>query len=122
MWVIVCDDRAHGGADPPLALYTYMPGRGAMWARQLLGAYQGILQVDAWQAYDQFGKDDRANAGVWKSYCWAHLRRKFVDAGSVLRSRRMRCSASPGSTASKRTSVVARPRSALLYGRSEAVR
>jgi len=82
MWVIVCDDRAHGGADPPLALYTYMPGRGAMWARQLLGAYQGILQVDAWQAYDQFGKDDRANAGVWKSYCWAHLRRKFVDAGS----------------------------------------
>jgi len=26
--------------------------------------------------------NDRANAGVWKSYCWAHLRRKFVDAGS----------------------------------------
>src|SRR3546814_8593610 len=24
MWVIVCDDRAHGGADPPLALYTYL--------------------------------------------------------------------------------------------------
>jgi len=82
MWVIVCDDRAHGGADPPLALYTYMPGRGAMWAKQLLGAYQGILQVDAWQAYDQFGKDDGANAGVEKSYCWAHLRRKFIDAGS----------------------------------------
>jgi hypothetical protein len=82
MWVIVSDNRAHGGADPPLALYTYMPGRGAMWAKQLLGAYQGILQVDAWQAYDQFGKDDGANAGVEKSYCWAHLRRKFVDAGS----------------------------------------
>lgn len=42
MWVIVCDDRAHGGADPPLALYTYMPGRGAMWAKQLLGTYQGM--------------------------------------------------------------------------------
>jgi hypothetical protein len=82
MWVIVCDDRAHGGADPPLALYTYMPGRGAMWAKQLLGAYQGIPQVDAWQAYDQFGKDESANADIEKSYCWAHLRRKFVDAGS----------------------------------------
>jgi len=82
MWVIVCDDRAHGGADPPLALYTYMPGRGKMWAKQLLGSYQGILQVDAWQAYDQFGKDDGANAGVEKSYCWAHLRRGFIDAGS----------------------------------------
>jgi transposase len=72
MWVIVRDDRAHGGADPPLALYTYMPGRGKMWARQLLGSYQGILQVDAWQAYDQFGKEDGANAGLTKSYCWAH--------------------------------------------------
>src|SRR3546814_7778447 len=82
MWVIVCDDRAHGGADPPLALYTYLPGRGKMWAKQLLGTYQGILQVDAWQAYDQFGKDAGANAGVEKSYCWAHLRRKFMDAGS----------------------------------------
>nr|BAF03482.1 putative transposase [Novosphingobium sp. KA1] len=82
MWVIVCDDRAHGGADPPLALYTYLPGRGKMWAKQLLGTYQGILQVDAWQAYDQFGKDVSANAGVEKSYCWAHLRRKFMDAGS----------------------------------------
>ena len=82
MWVIVCDDRAHGGVDPPLALYTYMPGRGKMWAKQLLGSYQGILQVDAWQAYDQFGKDDGADTGVTKSYCWAHLRRGFVDAGS----------------------------------------
>nr|WP_173276917.1 MULTISPECIES: IS66 family transposase [unclassified Sphingomonas]AJW29558.1 putative transposase [Sphingomonas sp. JE1] len=72
MWVIVCDDRAHGGVDPPLALYTYMPGRGKMWAKQLLGSYQGILQLDAWQAYDQFGKDDGADAGVTKSYCWAH--------------------------------------------------
>ena len=81
MWVIVCDERAHGGADPPLALYTYLPGRGKMWAKQLLGAYQGILQVDAWQAYDQFGQEEGANVGVRKSYCWAHLRRKFIDAG-----------------------------------------
>lgn len=82
MWVIVRDDRTHGGTDPPLALYTYLPGRGKMWAKQLLGSYQGILQVDAWQAYDQFGKEDGANAGVEKSYCWAHLRRGFIDAGS----------------------------------------
>lgn len=82
MWVMVRDDRAYGGTDPPLALYTYLPGRGKMWAKQLLGSYQGILQVDAWQAYDQFGKEDGANTGIEKSYCWAHLRRGFVDAGS----------------------------------------
>jgi len=82
MWVMVRDDRAHGGTDPPLALYTYLPGRGKMWAKQLLGSYQGILQVDAWQAYDQFGKEEGANAGTLQSYCWAHLRRGFIDAGS----------------------------------------
>ena len=47
MWVIVSDNRAHGGADPPLALHTYIPGRGAMWAKQWPAVYQGILQVDA---------------------------------------------------------------------------
>jgi len=81
MWVMVRDDRAYGGTDPPMAVYTYMPGRGAMWARQLLGAYDGLLQVDAWQAYDQFGKDASGNGVPRKAYCWAHLRRGFIDAG-----------------------------------------
>jgi hypothetical protein len=39
----VRDNRAHGGADPPGIVYTYMPGRGGIWARQLLGDYRGIL-------------------------------------------------------------------------------
>lgn len=121
MWVIVCDDRAHGGVDPLLALYTYMPGRGKMWARQLLGSYQGIPQVDAWQAYDQFGKDDSADAGVTKSFCWL-----TCDAGSSMqaampRSRRTPCSALPKSIASRRKSGGARPRNALPSGRSEPV-
>ena len=82
MWVTVRDDRAHGGADPPMAVYTYMPGRGAMWAKQLLGAYDGLLQVDAWQAYNQFGKDVSGKDASRKAYCWAHLRRGFIDAGA----------------------------------------
>jgi transposase len=53
-----------GGADPAAGAHTYMPGRGAMWAKQLLGTYQGILQVDAWQAYDQFGKEEGASVGA----------------------------------------------------------
>src|SRR3546814_17977530 len=64
MWVIVCDDRAHGGADQPLALYTYLPGRGKMWAKQLLGTSQGILTGADWQADDKFGKD----AGAYRSH------------------------------------------------------
>lgn len=68
MWVIVCDEGPWRCRSAAGALHLYARPRG-MWARQLLGAYQGILQVDAWQAYDQFGKDDGANAGVEKSCC-----------------------------------------------------
>ncbi|MEW6294653.1 MAG: IS66 family transposase, partial [Pseudomonadota bacterium] len=81
LWVMVRDDRAHAGADPPVAVYSYMPGRGAMWATKLLAGYRGMLQVDAWQAYDQFGKADRPGGPLTIAYCWAHLRRGFIDAG-----------------------------------------
>lgn len=81
LWVMVRDDRAHGGADPPMAVYTYMPGRGAMWATKLLAGYRGMLQVDAWQAYAQFGKADHPGGPLTIAYCWAHLRRHFIDAG-----------------------------------------
>jgi len=40
------------------------------------------MQIDAWQAYDQFGKYYGSNAGTLKSRCWAHPRRGFIDAGS----------------------------------------
>lgn len=46
LWVMVRDYRAHGGVDSPAIVYTYMPGRGGMWAAKLLGDYRGILQVD----------------------------------------------------------------------------
>ena len=46
LWAMLRDDRAHGGTDPPAIVYTYMPGRGGMWAAKLLSDYRGILQVD----------------------------------------------------------------------------
>lgn len=45
-------------------------------ARELLGGYRGTFQSDGYEAYDQFcGKP-----GVLGAACWAHARRKFVDA------------------------------------------
>ena len=57
-----------------------MPGRGGVWARQLLGAWRGILQVDGYEAYSQFGKPDREGRSATLAYCGAHVRRGFFDA------------------------------------------
>lgn len=50
--------------------------RGGKVAREILGAYKGAVQCDGYDAYDQFEKND--NIAVYG--CWAHARRKFVDA------------------------------------------
>jgi transposase len=57
-----------------------MPGRGGMWAARLLGDYRGILQVDGYEAYRQFGNPDRPGGPATLAYCWAHVRRYFFDA------------------------------------------
>ena len=50
--------------------------RGGKVAREILGAYKGAVQCDGYDAYDKFEKND--NITVYG--CWAHARRKFVDA------------------------------------------
>lgn len=45
-------------------------------ARELLGGYRGTFQSDGYEAYDQFC----GIAGVRGAACWAHVRRKFVEA------------------------------------------
>ena len=50
--------------------------RGGKVAREILVAYKGAVQCDGYDAYDQFEKND--NITVYG--CWAHARRKFVDA------------------------------------------
>lgn len=45
-------------------------------AKELLGGYHGVFQSDCYEAYDQFCGVN----GVLGAACWAHARRKFVDA------------------------------------------
>ena len=51
LWAIARDDGAHGGTDPPAVVYTYMPGRGKVWAEKLLGDFTGVVQCDGYGAY-----------------------------------------------------------------------
>jgi transposase len=77
MWVYC------SGADSPnthsalknIALYDYQPSRAAACPKAFLQNYAGYLQVDGYAAYEQ---TQAKLVG-----CFAHARRKFIDAQSV---------------------------------------
>src|SRR5690554_6616495 len=77
MWVYGCggDKPTPDDTSPNIVLYDYQDGRGGVHPRDFLKGYRGPLQVDGYQGYEQ---TDAKLAG-----CWAHARRKFVDAKTV---------------------------------------
>src|SRR3546814_246201 len=79
LWAIARDDGAHGGTDPPAVVYTYMPGRGKVWAEKLLGDFTGIVQCDGYGAYKHIEAPDRKGGPGTLAFCWAHVRRGFFD-------------------------------------------
>ena len=46
-------------------------------AREMLGSYAGIVIADGYGAYDALS---RAGPGFTLAHCWAHVRRKFIEA------------------------------------------
>ena len=60
------------GMLPNIVLYDYQPSRSGQCAKDYLDGFRGYLQVDGYAAY---GQTDATLAG-----CWAHARRKFVEA------------------------------------------
>jgi transposase len=59
-------------------VFDFCLGRGRDGPKKFLGAWEGILQTDGYQAYDGIGGAKLVHVG-----CWAHARRKFVDALKV---------------------------------------
>ena len=59
-------------------VFEFQLGRGREGPKKFLGNWEGILQTDGYQAYDTIGGDKLVHVG-----CWAHARRKFVDAVKV---------------------------------------
>jgi transposase len=58
-------------------LFDYRPGRGREGPKDILKNFKGHLQTDGYGVYDEFGK----RQGITLMHCWAHVRRKFVEAG-----------------------------------------
>ena len=71
MWV----QRA-GPPDKPIVLFHYDPSRSSAVADHLLADYRGALMSDGYAAYKQVAKTH----AITHLCCWAHARRKFVEA------------------------------------------
>lgn len=70
MWVYIGDLRHR------FAVFDYSPDRKGIRPREFLAGYAGYLQADAYSGYDELV--DRGPAT--EVACWAHARRKFVEA------------------------------------------
>ena len=57
--------------------YTILESRSQEAARQVLNGYRGIVVADGYGAYEALA---RAGPGFTLAHCWAHVRRKFIEA------------------------------------------
>jgi transposase len=71
MWV-----RRSGTPDHPIVLYDYAASRAGSVAEKLLSGFSGYLQTDGYAGHHATGRQHSIN----HVGCWAHARRKFVDA------------------------------------------
>ena len=78
VWVYVGDDAA------PYTVYDFRRGRGREGPKEMLAGFAGALQTDAYGAYDAALKPDGGAASldpaIARAGCWAHARRKFIEA------------------------------------------
>jgi transposase len=65
------------GAPHSDVIFEFHPGRGKEFAQQLLGDFKGYLQRDGYGVYGSLARDKLELKPVG---CWAHARRKFIEA------------------------------------------
>jgi transposase len=81
LWAVLRDDRGHGGADPPIVVYHYAPGRSGEYAERILEGFDGILQVDGYGGYHRLARAERrGGAPLRLALCWSHGRREIIAA------------------------------------------
>lgn len=79
-----------GTSSSPVLLYDYHPSRSGNVAAAMLQSYSGAVQTDGYKGYDFLDtKEEVVHLG-----CWAHARRKFIEADKARPKK-----AKPGSTA-----------------------
>ena len=75
LWAYARDDRPWGGTDPPGVAYVYAADRTAERPATHLAGFQGVLQVDGYEAYKVLAR----RGAVQLAFCWSHVRRHFYE-------------------------------------------
>ncbi len=68
VWSVTRDDAV---------FFKALPSRSQQAAHQVLNGYRGIVMADGYSAYDALS---RAGPSFALAHCWAHVRRKFIEA------------------------------------------
>jgi transposase len=71
MWVMT-----GGSGNNRVVLYRYHATREADFISKFLATYSGFLQTDGYSGYEAIGEKE----GIIHVACWAHARRRFVEA------------------------------------------
>ena len=74
MWV-----QTGGPPDKPVVLFDYDPSRSAQVPTRLLEGFKGYLMTDGYGGYNEIA----STTGIERLACWAHVRRRFVEAVRV---------------------------------------
>jgi len=61
--------------EAPIVLFDYEPSRSGEVPKRLLAGFEGTLHTDGYEAYTGVVNDQ----GLVRLFCWAHVRRRFVD-------------------------------------------
>lgn len=69
MWMY----RTGEDGEPPIMLFEYQKSRKGANAAEFLKGFQGFLETDGYAGYNKV-------EGITRCCCWAHVRRKFLDA------------------------------------------
>jgi len=69
MWVY--STGQHGNY--PIRIFEYQPGRSGIYPQEFLKGFRGFLHTDAYSGYKKVPE-------IKRCFCWAHVRRNFVDA------------------------------------------
>lgn len=67
-------------ATDKIATYRIFSSRSQIAAAQMLGEYGRVAMTDGYATYDALVKNGRVNPNLMIAHCWAHVRRKFIEA------------------------------------------
>jgi transposase len=79
LWTYVRDERPHGGARPPAAVFFASPDRRGERPLAHLAAFSGVLVADGYAGFNGLYEATRAGGALTEAGCWAHVRRKIFD-------------------------------------------